>query len=141
MLQRSTGMANMAHCYRFGLLCCFLALVSSVRSAPGDIDPTFQPVVDAPVYAMAVQEDQRIVIGGAFTNVNGIARPYLARLHPDGTLDESLDAGSIPDRPVEAILVQPDGRILFAFGGKLVRVNADGTRQATNGTPPFPPLI
>jgi hypothetical protein len=36
--------------------------------------------VDGPIYAMAVQPDGQIVIGGEFTSVNGIPRCHIARV-------------------------------------------------------------
>jgi RNA polymerase sigma factor (sigma-70 family) len=42
------------------------------------------------VMDMALQADRRIVIGGFFAKVNGIACPYLARLDPDGSLDQTF---------------------------------------------------
>jgi uncharacterized delta-60 repeat protein len=46
----------------------------------GTVDPTFVAVVDTNVNAIVVQPDGRILIGGNFTTVNGISRPYVARL-------------------------------------------------------------
>jgi uncharacterized delta-60 repeat protein len=121
------------------LLGCLLALPHVSRAAPGDVDPTFQPVLDGPVYAIAVQADQRFLIGGGFTNVNNVSRPYLARLLPDGTLDESFDAGAIPTGPVESLVVDPNGRIVFSFGNRVVRVTSVGKREPTNNFPaPIP---
>lgn len=42
------------------------------------------------VMDFALQEDGKIVITGCFTKVNGVERQYLARLNPDGSLDESF---------------------------------------------------
>ncbi|HZO86386.1 MAG TPA: hypothetical protein VFC26_14300 [Verrucomicrobiae bacterium] len=114
------------------------ALPCASRAAPGDVDPSFLPVLDGPVYAIAVQPDQRIVVGGGFTNVNGISRPYLARLLPDGTPDESFDAGAIPTKPVESLVVDSNGRIAFSFGNRVVRVTSTGKREPTNNFAPIP---
>jgi hypothetical protein len=54
---------------------------------------TSDPVTDRlrrRVIGVAVQDDGRIVITGFFTRVNGIERQYIARLKPDGSLDESF---------------------------------------------------
>ena len=55
----------------------------------GLIDPSFDPGVgpDGPIYAMAVQPDGKVLIGGQFTSVDGIPSSGIARLNPDGTLD------------------------------------------------------
>jgi len=39
---------------------------------------------------IAIQEDGRIVICGSFTAVNGVKRLYIARLNPDGSLDDTF---------------------------------------------------
>ncbi len=79
----------------------------------GAIDPTFDPGPIEPggVSAMVLQQNGRIVIGGAFTNVQGFPRAGLARLNPDGSLDQTFDPA--PDQyVVSSLLLQPDGRIL-----------------------------
>lgn len=48
----------------------------------------------APVSAISIDEQERILIGGAFVSIGGTARRGLARLKPDGTLDTNFDAGS-----------------------------------------------
>lgn len=102
--------------------------------APGDADPSFDPTANSDIYAMAVQADGKILMGGNFTTVGGVVRNYIARLNADG----SLDAGFNPNAAnrVYSIVVQPDGKILIAgwfstVGGvtrsRVARVNADGT--------------
>src|SRR5439155_24570189 len=44
-----------------------------------------------PVLALAVQSDGKVVIAGAFTNVNGAARSRIARLKPDGSNDSCFN--------------------------------------------------
>ena len=76
------------------------------------------PVNDA-ISALAVQPDDRILVGGRFTSINGVARERFARLLPDGTIDESciLSANST----VHSINVQTDGKIIL--GGLFTRIN------------------
>jgi hypothetical protein len=40
------------------------------------------------ILASAVLTDGSIVIGGTFTSVRGAARRHIARLRPDGSLDD-----------------------------------------------------
>ena len=47
-----------------------------------------------PVSAIEIDDDDRIIIGGAFTSVGGTPRRDLARLKSDGTLDTDFEAGS-----------------------------------------------
>lgn len=89
----------------------------------GTVDLTFNTGAgpDDVVYAAALQNDGRVLIGGSFTSVNGVPRNRLARLNRDGSVDQSFDVGAGFDAPVRAILFQPDGRIIV--GGSFTNVN------------------
>ena len=69
------------------------------------------------VYATAVQPDGKILIGGSFSSVLGVARNNIARLNTDGTLDTAFNPNANGD--VYSIAVQADGKILVggAFNG------------------------
>lgn len=107
----------------------------------GSIDTAFTTTVNDLPHVLRQQPDGKILMGGDFTQVNGIAVPKLVRLNLDGTLDGSFNVteatGAITTRPAR-LLVQPDGKILVGGsvqvrlnGGNvtlpLVRLNADGT--------------
>lgn len=109
------------------------ALSNAQTNTPSAADG-FDPNVDGTVYAIATQADGKILVGGTFTTVRGVARANLARLNIDGTVDSSFNAPT--NDKVAAIVVQPDGRILI--GGyftsvsattrnRIARLNADGT--------------
>jgi uncharacterized delta-60 repeat protein len=71
------------------------------------------------ILATAVQPDGKVLIGGVFTSVLGVARNNIARLNTDGTLDTAFDPNAsgnfFPLTPsVECIAVQADGKILVA---------------------------
>ncbi|HEX5221785.1 MAG TPA: hypothetical protein VFZ59_19630, partial [Verrucomicrobiae bacterium] len=73
------------------------------------------------VFSLALQADGKIVLGGTFTSVNGQIRSNLARLNPDGSLDDMF----IPQAAgtVCAVALQPDGNVLVggmfnAVGGQ-----------------------
>lgn len=87
-----------------------------VRLNPdGNIDPTFSSSVgfDKYVYAMALQSDGKIVIGGNFTSYNGTLQKRIARLNSNGSLDLTFQSGSgFSKGDVRSILVQFDDRIL-----------------------------
>lgn len=94
----------------------------------------FDVNVSGTVLATAVQPDGKIIIGGSFTQVNGVSRNYLARLNVNRTLDTSFDPN--PSSSVYAILIQPNGSILI--GGTFSQVGG-GSRPAiarllTDGT-------
>jgi uncharacterized delta-60 repeat protein len=87
--------------------------------------------------------DGKIVIGGTFTQINGVLRHSIVRLNADASLDLSFDPGigpSYPDYAVHALAVQPDGKLLVAgdyghwsgqFRYSLVRLNHDGSLDPT----------
>src|SRR5437762_4720624 len=45
----------------------------------GDVDSAFSPAISGSVTALAVQPDDKVLIGGGFTSVNGMARTNIAR--------------------------------------------------------------
>ncbi len=104
-----------AICGRWGLLATVAFAGLIVPSAEAQtLDPFDPGVSGAPnktaVYALAVQLDGKVVLGGNFTNVAGQPRNYIARLNADGTLDTRFNPGT--DGPVYSLLVQADGKIL-----------------------------
>ncbi|HEX9979021.1 MAG TPA: T9SS type A sorting domain-containing protein [Flavobacterium sp.] len=82
----------------------------------GIIDTTFNYGIaaDYGVLAISEQPDGKIIISGLFSKYNDIPREKIARLYPDGTLDESFDPALGPDNIVLNHSIQPDGRILIA---------------------------
>jgi uncharacterized delta-60 repeat protein len=74
------------------------------------------------VLATALQPDGKILIGGGFSTVLGVARNNIARLKPDGTLDTSFNPNA--SGIVRAIEVQLDGKILV--GGSFFGANSIG---------------
>ena len=100
--------------------------------------------VNGEVLAAAIQADGKIVIGGRFSAVNGIARNNIARLNDDGTLDRTfadLLAHGVNGQ-VNALAIQPQGGIIvggsFTQAGQvgslnLARYDADGNADKTFG--------
>lgn len=90
--------------------------------------------------AVAVQGDDKIVVGGRFNAANGTTRYALARFNSDGTLDSSFDVG-LPDTASMCpfgIVVDSTGRIVAAgaFAGETVQGVTIGfaMRFASDGT-------
>jgi uncharacterized delta-60 repeat protein len=106
-------------------------------NSSGQIDPTFN-IGTGPnrgVEVVALQPDGKILIGGSFTEFNGVRRMRLARLNSDGTLDSSFDPLDGAEFTVFCLAVQEDGEILVGgqfsrFAGQmyrnLVRLYSDG---------------
>ncbi len=66
------------------------------------------------VYAIAVQPDGKVVVGGSFTAFNGIACGRLVRLETNGAVDTDFGTalGAGADDLVRSIDIQSDGKIL-----------------------------
>ncbi len=95
----------------------FLALqVSYLLAQPGAVDPTFDPGAGAEwggsVYAIKVQPDGKVLVGGYFSSYNGISCNNLIRLNPDGSVDQTFNVNV--NSSVLDIAVQPDGKIIIA---------------------------
>ncbi|MEO5804821.1 MAG: delta-60 repeat domain-containing protein [Verrucomicrobiota bacterium] len=114
----------------------------------GSLDTTFNPgtgctgrIVEADptdpfLFAIALQSDGKIIIGGNFTNFNGIARSGVARLNSDGSLDNTFNVGTGVNSWVRSILILPNDQILLSgwfenynnrSHNRMVRLNPDGS--------------
>lgn len=93
--------------------------------ANGKIDPTFNggQTPNGPVYAIAVQPDGKIVIGGEFTTVGNVPRRNLARFNADSTLDGALAAAG--SGSVRSLVTMANGGVLvggtFEIPGQTAR--------------------
>lgn len=82
----------------------------------GSIDSSFDTGTgfDKNVYALNLQSDQKIIVGGSFLMYNGISQKRILRLHPNGDLDTTFDSGTgFSKGDILSILIQPDDRILL----------------------------
>jgi uncharacterized delta-60 repeat protein len=128
------------------LVAAAVAVTAVFGAQPGAVDTTFQPGggnnagLDADVFAIAVQPDNKLVIGGAFTKVGRTSRNRVARLNQDGSLDTSFDPGSGTDHTIESLTLVPGGkmvvvgRFLFVNGltqAYIARLNPNGTFDTT----------
>jgi uncharacterized delta-60 repeat protein len=130
----------------------------------GVTDTNFNPGLPAgaSVSSMGSLPDGRVIISGSFLEVQGVARPCLARLNGNGTLDSAfvpqIMPANIPMQPTNApplpysptngvgmILVQPDGKVLVtsmsymtATNGSalpaVARLNTDGLLDSSFAT-------
>lgn len=89
----------------------------------GTADPKF--VVgsgfDNNVFAMAIQINGKVIVGGHFTTYKGVACPTrLVRLNLDGSLDTTFNNGGGTrgfNGLVDSIAIQPDGKIIVGGNG------------------------
>jgi uncharacterized delta-60 repeat protein len=88
-----------------------------IRLLPnGERDPSFtqstgvQP--NRNVYALALQPDGRLLVGGSFETYNGTAAPFITRLLTTGVVDSSFTPGTGPNNYVRVIQYTSTDRIL-----------------------------
>jgi uncharacterized delta-60 repeat protein len=104
----------------------------------GSLDGSFNQGTGANnlVLAIALQPDGKILIGGTFTSYDGSPSRRIARLNANGSLETSFIHGNGANEWIEAIAVQPDGKVLIGglftiYDGtarnRLARLNADGS--------------
>ena len=92
-------------------------------NSDGTIDDAFNPNANGGVvYAIALQADGKILVGGVFSSIGGQPRRDLARLSPVTGAADSFDPN--PNSDVLSIAVQTDGKILVG-----------GDFNQSNGTP------
>ncbi len=134
---------------------------SSDSGDSGSLDKTFNNPYGFSVFAedsggavtfmrMTLQDDESIVLAGSAMPISDLSRLAVARYFSDGRLDESFgqggmviySAGSDNTNSGQDVALQDDGRIVVCghtsnegTGGALVvRLNADGTLDASFGT-------
>ncbi|MBO9662517.1 hypothetical protein [Dokdonella sp.] len=112
-------------------------------NANGSLDPSFQTAnINNLVTEVLVQSDGAVVISGRFTT------PFrgLARLRPDGSLDNAFDAATrLNFSEINQILQQGDGKLLLSGGTAyvstgypkpaVVRLDPDGTIDTSFADP------
>jgi uncharacterized delta-60 repeat protein/uncharacterized repeat protein (TIGR01451 family) len=112
----------------------------------GALDLGFLPSGSGPngtVRSVISQTDDRLVLGGAFTVINGIVRNCIARLNYDGSVDTSFNPGGGADGPVLALAETfLNGQRKVIVGGAftimnsvprngIARLNDDGSLDTT----------
>src|SRR5439155_507826 len=102
----------------------------------GVLDPSFDSGVGTGgnVFALALQHNGQIVLGGRFVQYSGINRTFIARVFSDGSLDFGFDPA--PNDWIQSLAIEPDDRILV--GGFFTGINGVGrnsiARFNTNGS-------
>ncbi|TQV67245.1 hypothetical protein FKG94_25975 [Exilibacterium tricleocarpae] len=113
----------------------------------GDIDTDFNPIFSSNnpvprIYDIEVQPDGKVIVGGYFTNVNGLTQAGIARLDVNGNFDDSfmrLNEGNLGLSELAfAIELQADGNILAS--GSYEEIGNPGTsfKLARFNTAPVP---
>lgn len=134
------------------ILSCIIFISIPVFAQKLVIDNTFSPSLNGGVQLMEITNDQKLLIAGDFTTVNGQSRLKIARLNADGSLDTSFDANwiysssNLNNVRVKAITVLPDGKVYFSgsfassgtnIPDKILRLNPDGSLDNSLTTTPL----
>ena len=108
----------------------------------------FDPNANGRINVIVVQPNGKILIGGTFTRVLGVARNHIARLNTDGTLDTTFNPDA--NGTVLSIAMQSGGKVLVggnfassdgraSIGGQprnyLARLNLDGRADSFDPNP------
>src|SRR5207247_2091987 len=77
-----------------------------------------------------------VIIAGTFPSNSPLFRLMIARVNPAGALDPTFDAGYIGGSAIQAVALQPDGKVIV--GGQFTSINGYSrlgiARLNTNGT-------
>ncbi|MEW6158076.1 MAG: immunoglobulin domain-containing protein, partial [Verrucomicrobiota bacterium] len=101
----------------------------ALLDAEGMPDPnwrTFRRIDQFPiVQKLARQADGKLVISGTFKSIAGIPRPGFARLHADGTLDETFQPSD--HYSPTTLRFQSDGKLIAVVSTNLLRLHWNGS--------------
>lgn len=88
------------------------------------------------VFNLLLLSDNKILVGGIFTEYNGNSYNRVIKLNSDGSIDTSFVIGTGFDSYARALTEQPDGKLLIggnftSYDGnlynKIIRLNSDGS--------------
>ncbi len=119
--------------------------IARINTETGQIDDSFRVGVGAngEVKALIKLSDGSLLVGGAFTRINGVARLGLAKLNVDGEVLEF--SSQVEGGAVYSIVERPDGKVVIggsfqSVGGnpslkRIARLNPDGSVDASFDPP------
>lgn len=111
---------------------CFNRKNIARLNTSGAIDTNFLSVgtdlnYSSLIKTVKIQADDKILIGGTFSKINGVDRNYFARLNPNGSYDNSLNYIYFNNH-VETISTQLDGKIMVggSFSNRIFKLDING---------------
>lgn len=131
------------------LICGFFSTVNTVTRrgiarlfSDGSLDKSLlnTAIPSGSIFTFDLQADGKVMVGGNFSEIGGVARNSIARLNSDGSTDTSFEdpnaiyGGSFLN--INVVIAQPDGKTLIGgsfatIGGRprrnAVRLLADGS--------------
>jgi hypothetical protein len=96
--------------------------VAPASKAQLPVPDSFNPGSSGAVSAIVLQTDGRVLVGGAFVALDGVARNRVGRLNSNGTLDAGFNPGSGANATVYCLYQQPNGKILIGGDSHLWEV-------------------
>ena len=105
-------------------------------NAIGNIDTNFNGVTtgfDNEVNSLAIQSNNKILVGGEFSTYNSVAATKLVRLNTNGTRDSSFLYNNSQFGGVLTIAIQTDDKIIIGggFNSDIMRFNQNGLIDST----------
>lgn len=108
----------------------------------GSVDSSFSigTGFNASIFKIIEQPDNKILVGGAFTQFSGTTTRGLIRLNSNGTVDSTFFRPSAGSTTIYSIVLQPDSKIIVggsftSYSGvsknRIVRLNSDGNIDNT----------
>jgi len=107
-----------------------VATLTPVFQSPGLLDQTFYSGLGeqsdfrpSGIYALGIQTNGQVIVGGQFSRIDGLLLTNLARLNPDGSVDQAFNVvlSNLFETGVNAVLVLTNNQILI--GGEFSAVN------------------
>jgi uncharacterized delta-60 repeat protein len=90
-------------------------------NADGSLDTDFSPLLTAPLTAVKIQPDGKIITGGFSGSAFTLTPGKISRFNPNGTVDPTFNPSVIANDTVWHLNLQADGKILV--GGEFARIN------------------
>jgi uncharacterized delta-60 repeat protein len=112
-------------------------------NSDGSVDTSFNVGTgfNSAVASLAIDSNNKVVVGGAFSSYNGVFSLILIRINSDGSKDTSYPSGGgNPNSNVYKVTIDSNGKIYVggaftAYNGvtsnRIVRLNSDGSRDST----------
>jgi uncharacterized delta-60 repeat protein len=97
--------------------------------ADGILDESFDPGtgLNGSIGSLFITPEGKVIVGGYFTNYNGVTISHLVRISEDGSLDASFTTGTGPSAGVNAISLTSDGKLLI--GGTFTSYDGTGRNR------------